>query len=192
MREALSFLVAVYVWWFAFSSPVDFWYRIYFAGAVLLSIALSEDMVLRYFEPSIRDGVIGIISGVIFYLLVVLSIRLLPLSPLISGVEVLESFRDLAPAYVYAPVTLAVAVVEELFWRGFMLLRLYRKIGNLGIPLAILLYAMGHVSTGMTVLLVGALVAGIYWTLLLLWRRNLLTPVISHLTWDALLLVWGV
>lgn len=192
-REFASFLLATYVWWFAFSGQVNFWYGIFFAASVLLALSLTDIETLESMEPSWTDILIGAVSGFLMYLLFLYAARVVHFAfPfLYMEVESIESLRMLAPAYIYVPVTLTVSVSEEFFWRGYILRRFHRRMGASGFLLSILLYSLAHVPTGKASLMMAAAGAGTVWSFLFIWRRNLIVPLVSHVVWDAFLLMGG-
>jgi hypothetical protein len=77
---------------------------------------------------------------------------------------------------------------EEIFWRGFLQDHLMKKWGNFqGFGLATLIYAGVHVFSFNPMLILAALVAGTFWGLLYLWKRDLLAQIISHSFWSAVI-----
>jgi membrane protease YdiL (CAAX protease family) len=75
---------------------------------------------------------------------------------------------------------------EELFWRGFLQEALMKRWGRWpGLLSAVALYGGVHVFS-MNIMLIGAAcVAGAFWSLLYLWRRNLTALIVSHSLWSA-------
>ena len=77
---------------------------------------------------------------------------------------------------------------EEIFWRGFLQDRLMRRWGNFsGYLITTIIYAGVHVFSWNLVLILAALVAGSFWGLLYLWKRDLLIQVTSHSFWSAVI-----
>ena len=77
---------------------------------------------------------------------------------------------------------------EEVFWRGFLQDRLMKKWGNSqGFLVATLIYAGVHVFSYNLMLILAALVAGTFWGLLYLWKRDLLVQITSHSVWSAVI-----
>jgi membrane protease YdiL (CAAX protease family) len=77
---------------------------------------------------------------------------------------------------------------EEIFWRGFLQDHLMKKCGNLGgFAVATLIYAGVHVFSYNLMLILAALVAGAFWGLLYLWKRDLLVQITSHSVWSAVI-----
>ena len=77
---------------------------------------------------------------------------------------------------------------EEIFWRGFLQEQMMKKWGDLrGVILATLVYAGVHVFSLNLMLILAALVAGAFWGLLYLWKRDLLVQITSHSFWSAVI-----
>ena len=77
---------------------------------------------------------------------------------------------------------------EEIFWRGFLQDRLMKKWGDLpGFAAATLVYTAVHVFSFNLMLVLAALVAGAFWGILYLWKRDLLIQITSHSFWSAVI-----
>jgi uncharacterized protein len=77
---------------------------------------------------------------------------------------------------------------EEIFWRGFFQDQLMNRWGSLpGFILTTLIYAGVHVFSYNLMLILAALVAGAFWGLLYLWKRELLVQITSHSFWSAVI-----
>jgi membrane protease YdiL (CAAX protease family) len=77
---------------------------------------------------------------------------------------------------------------EEIFWRGFLQDHLMKRWGGLqGFIAATLIYAGVHVFSYNLMLILAALVAGAFWGLLYLWKRDLLIQITSHSVWSAVI-----
>jgi hypothetical protein len=77
---------------------------------------------------------------------------------------------------------------EEIFWRGFLQERLMNRWGSVsGYLVTTFLYAGVHVFSWNFVLILAALVAGAFWGLLYLWKRDLLVQITSHSFWSAVI-----
>lgn len=77
---------------------------------------------------------------------------------------------------------------EEIFWRGFLQGRLMEKWGAFwGYAAAVLIYGGVHVFSRNPMLILAALVAGAFWGLQYVWRRDLLALIVSHSLWSAVI-----
>lgn len=74
---------------------------------------------------------------------------------------------------------------EELYWRGFIQDTMSRKYGSLkGYLFAAALYAGVHILTGNFMLVVAALVCGLFWGFIYKSKKSLWPVLISHAIWD--------
>ncbi len=77
---------------------------------------------------------------------------------------------------------------EEIFWRGFLQNRLMKRWGNSsGFLVATALYGGVHIFSGNLILILAAFVAGAFWGLLYLWKKDLLAQITSHSFWSAVI-----
>jgi CAAX protease family protein len=77
---------------------------------------------------------------------------------------------------------------EEIFWRGFLQDRLMEKWGKFsGVLVTTALYGGVHIFSGNLVLILAAMVAGAYWGILYLWKKDLLLQITSHAFWSAVI-----
>jgi hypothetical protein len=79
---------------------------------------------------------------------------------------------------------------EEFFWRGFLQRRWQKRLGLLsGWLLAAGFYALIHIGSGNLMLVLSALVCGLYWGALYTRFRSALLVAVSHTLWDLLIFV---
>ena len=79
---------------------------------------------------------------------------------------------------------------EELFWRGFLQRRWQKRVGPLsGWLLAAGFYALVHTGSGNPMLVVSALVCGLFWGALYVWFRSAILVAVSHTLWDLLIFI---
>jgi len=77
---------------------------------------------------------------------------------------------------------------EEVFWRGFLQDRLMERWGNFsGFLMTTALYGGVHIFSRNLILVLAALVAGAFWGLLYLWKKDLLIQITSHSFWSAVI-----
>lgn len=77
---------------------------------------------------------------------------------------------------------------EELFWRGFLQETLMERWGRWpGFLAATALYGGVHVFSMNLMLIGAACVAGAFWGLQYLWKRDLASLIISHSLWSAVI-----
>jgi hypothetical protein len=83
-----------------------------------------------------------------------------------------------------------VVIAEEIIWRGAVYRRLAERFpGWRAIVLASLCYTSSTLGLMNPMLVVAALMMGLAWTLLAARSGRLVAPLLSHLTWDLIVLV---
>ncbi len=74
---------------------------------------------------------------------------------------------------------------EELFWRAFLQRRLSGRFGEwIGFTVATALYTAVHLASSNLMLVLAAMVCGIFWGLLYLRFKSPLINMVSHTVWD--------
>lgn len=77
---------------------------------------------------------------------------------------------------------------EEVFWRGFLQGNLMKRFGPItGFLLTTLLYGGVHLFSLNLMLVLAAFVAGAFWGVLFLLKRDLLLLIISHSLWSSVI-----
>ena len=116
----------------------------------------------------------------------------LGLSPLLkSSLDSVYADKVSLPPWAISLLLVVIASGEEIFWRGFVQKRLMGSLGlGRGTLLGAILYTGVHLPTANPLLLVAALVCGLFWGFLYSWRgKNLAAPLLSHVLWDPLVFV---
>lgn len=195
MYTAFTLLVSTVLWYLMFViKPMNFWLEMSLSISLLVSMALYAKRNLLYFEKiSLRHIVIGIISAVglyfVFYFGNIIAGFLFPF----KDAQVLSVYSNRSqgnPFWIGLMLLFIIGPGEELFWRGFIQNTLSKKIGeNKGYVLATLLYAGVHITTGNVMLVVAALVCGIYWGWIYKKEKSLVPIIISHALWDLIIFI---
>lgn len=185
-----SLIIATLLWFVIFViKPFNFWVEMSLSILLLVTIALfSERNLISFRKIRLRHILIGIISAIILYFVFYAG-------NIISGY--LFPFKDTQIASVYSNKsqgnslligTLLLFVIgpgEEIYWRGFIQNTLTKEFGeNKGYIYATLLYAGVHIITFNFMLVIAALVCGIYWGWIYKKEKSLIPIIISHAIWD--------
>jgi membrane protease YdiL (CAAX protease family) len=166
-----------------------FWIRAALAGAAVAIYAVAvEPHVIGHLLTRPRwelDLALGVGSGVLLYAVFWIGEQLLVIAvpALANEVGDLYSVRGATrPGYV--PLVLAIAApAEELFFRGLVQQRA-------GFVIALAVYGAVHLWERKAILVIAALVGGLYWGALLSLTGGLVAPIASHLVWAMLIIVW--
>lgn len=146
-------------------------------------------------KPSFQATLLGIGWGLAFYagawaIDATLGTRFPPLT---SGLTVILQGAAGIPLGGQLLAITVISVGEELFWRRFLLDRLYH-FGIRSWPAALgvstLLYASVHAFSGNPWLAIAALGFGLGWGAIALRTHNSWVAIVSHVVYDALMFVW--
>lgn len=168
-----------------------FWYIFTATILFLVSIAILSERMDD--ELSILPYLLyGVLSGALLYSVFWIGyniMKLFDISPLVN--DVAKLYNIYAPQMIWQYVVLLFIIIpgEEIFWRGFIhkrISRLFHK--KWGIPLSAFMYTLPLIYSGNKALLVAGFVAGLFWGFLYEWKKSLPLVIISHLTFDLLLL----
>jgi membrane protease YdiL (CAAX protease family) len=160
------------------------------AGALLL--AVDGAALWPRLRPTAAQLLVGAVAGAVMagltHALYGPATRLVP-AVLPATARLYAAFRSLSPP-ASALVLLPVVTGEELVWRGLVHATLARRLGPLATVVAgALVYALAHGPVGSLLLVVTALACGLVWGGLRAATGGLVASLVSHLVWDATVLL---
>lgn len=160
-------------------------------GAAILVLDRAESRAILRPSPLLVlvGGAVGCAMAGATYLLYPLFTRAAPV--LTDDTAFLYSaFR--APSLAVASLALAPIVLgEELVWRSVVQGALVRRVGRWGgVASAAAAYALALAPLRSPVLVLAALACGLCWGTLRAATRSLVPPLVAHLVWDVLVLLW--
>ena len=194
IRGGYRFLIAAILWallvWleiFLFHL-VPFWLSLFIAAfslSLLACYARRELLFARF--PLRKSLLIGTLTAaslyIVFWFFERILVRFLPFT-LYQLESVYSLGTGLKPSFLGIPSLLAIAVGEELFWRGYVQEFLSRGVGPArGWWAATLLYSGVFIPSDNPLLFVSVLVAGLFWGYLYRVKRNLWLNIVSHAVW---------
>jgi uncharacterized protein len=174
--------------------PFDFWWWMSTNLAVLLAICFLTDRdYLILLKNDLNERIwwkigIGLLSAFLLYLLFFvgnyLSRKWFNFAG--SGIEGVYRFKgDASGIRIAMLMIILIGPGEELFWRGYLQRKLSLKTGKwAGFIIALLLYTGVHIFTGNIMLIMAALICGLFWGWLYLKYNSMVINVISHTIWD--------
>ncbi len=188
--------VAMFVVMFVFkkAGAFDFWYWMSANLALLLTLVFITDRsngseLKRDFgiAPG-RKILYGLLAAFGLFLLFYAGnylIRLI-IEQAGEGIQNVYAFKqDASPWRIALLMLLIIGPGEELFWRGYLQRHLAGRIGKVsGFLLAAFIYTAVHIATGNAVLVLAALVCGVFWGWLYMKYRSMLINIVSHTAWD--------
>ena len=181
---------------FAFQNlgPVDFWWWMSLNLIIMISLGLYIDKSYgKFISNDFSKGILkkifwGLVSAIIlyavFYLGNFLSRWMFNFAG--EGIQNVYDFKGGATPYrIGILMLLIIGPGEELFWRGFLQRNLEIKLGSLqGYLLGVVIYTSVHLFTGNIMLIVAALVAGLFWGWMFMRFKSILLNIVSHIIWD--------
>jgi uncharacterized protein len=186
----LSVLPAAVLWFLLFViKPLNFWLEMSLSIVLLSAIAVFLNKgKFQFGKISLRHILIGVLSAILLYLVFyagnIISGYILPF----KNVQVMSVYNNKAGVDLRLISFLLVLIIgpgEELYWRGFIQNTLSAKHGSRkGFLLGTALYAGVHILTGNFMLVVAALVCGLFWGFIYEKEKSLVPVIISHVIWD--------
>ncbi len=196
MKKLLISIFIAFCLWFVMFSPwtknyIHFWMVMSVSGAVLtfLSIVFYGSELKRHFRWSIKDLILGVVSAAVlwgvFWLGNFFSTLLFPFAE--GQIDTIYGMKTGFNYWIVGILLVClIGPAEEIFWRGYVQQRLSEKYsGIVSILIATVVYAFVHISSLNFMLIMAALVCGLFWALLYRYNQNLLTVMVSHALWDV-------
>lgn len=187
---AANVLIAAVVWYVIFVvKPMNFWLSMCIGVFLLTATAISVDRaVLKIGKPAFKHLVIGIFSAAVLYAVFYLGNYLSSIIILTKDAQIASVYMNKDGTKLYL-IAIALLIVigpgEELFWRGFIQKSLAEKYGAKSIVITAALYTIVHIVTWNYMLVMAALVCGLFWGTLYHKVKNLYPVIISHALWDV-------
>lgn len=185
-------LIASICWALTFSSSfVNFWLKI--GLSVLIVTTYSLFFERPKISLSIKSIIWGFISASILYIIFLIGNRIS--SSIISGSEAqIEDIylmgMETNKILVFLLLLFITGPGEEIFWRGFLQKHMMQRFGSLiGFIITTLIYSGVHIFSMNLILIFASLVAGAFWGILYMWKKDLLIQIISHSLWSATIFV---
>ena len=184
----IGIILAALGWYCAFGIKEGiFWYKLAFAIIIVTLYALLFLKIpLKITYKSVFEG---LLSAFILYMIFYIGNMLAP-----HIVD--ESHRQVGIIYqlgdgsnrlfVFLLLFFITSPGEEIFWRAFLQRGFSEKFGVLqGFILVSIIYASVHIFSGNLMLILAAFVAGIYWGLQYLLRKDIVANIVSHAFFSA-------
>ena len=186
----LSVLIAAVLWFLLFViKPLNFWLEMSLSIVLLSAAAVFlNKSKFQFGKIRLRHILIGVFSAVLLYFVFfagnIITGYILPF----KNVQVMSVYNNKAGMDLRLISILLVFIIgpgEELYWRGFIQNTLSAKHSSLkGCLLGTALYAGVHILTGNFMLVVAALVCGLFWGFIYEKEKSLVPVIISHVIWD--------
>jgi len=181
--------------------PLDFWWWMGLNIMLVAGVGFAADkdyaarLRLDLRTEAVRKAALGLASAVGLYGLFaagrLAALKIFPFAA--SGIDSVYGLKTGAGiARIAILLGLLIGPGEEIVWRGFLQENLGRRLGRAwGFVLTALPYALVHIASGNTILVLAAAVCGLFWgCLYAIWRSPVLNAV-SHTAWAlAVFVLW--
>jgi membrane protease YdiL (CAAX protease family) len=172
----------------------DFWWWMSCNLVVLISISLFLDSSYRFFlRADFSSGIsrkilFGLASSIILYFFFFIGNKLsrLMFDFAGDGISNVYAFKgDAEGIRIGLLMLLIIGPGEEFFWRGFLQRNFQDRLGKWrGFVIATIIYTGVHLLTGNVMLILAALIAGLFWGWMYLKYNSMVMNIISHTVWD--------
>lgn len=195
MKKVIISIVVAAVLWFVMFSPwtghcVNFWITMSCSAAILCVISWLVNRNLgKLFHFSLKDVFIGILSAallwVVFFLGEYFSTMIFDFAR--TQVDSIYSLKDGENSLMLTlMLLLLVGPAEEIFWRGVIQHSFAAKYGECkALVMTTIVYSLVHIWSFNFMLVMAAMVCGIFWGILYQYNKNITTNIISHAIWDV-------
>lgn len=180
--------------------PFDFWWWMSVSLVILITTGVFFDRDFRaVIRTALRDRTAfkigwGMAAALALYVMFaignMLSRHIFDFAG--GNINAVYGFRGEASSL---RIALLMAIVigpgEELFWRFFLQRRLADRFGPwIGFAAATSLYAAVHIASGNLMLVLAALVCGLFWGFIAMRFRSPLINMVSHTVWDIAVFIF--
>lgn len=188
------------VFWFIMFSPwtapyVNFWHGMLLATSTLTAYTLFQQRkkLKEVYHFEVKWILIGIIAAIALYLVFwagnFFSNLLFNFAkPQISSIY---NTKEQANAwFIGISLLLLIGPSEEIFWRGYAQAQLAERFGEIrGMIINTLIYALVHIWSFNFMLVMAALVCGVFWGMMKLRFKSIMPAIISHAIWDLTIFI---
>lgn len=195
-KRLIIAIVTAFVLWFVMFAPItatkfDFWITMPISAALLtiLSFLFAKLLIIGNIHFSWKDIALGVVSAAVlwgvFWLGNYFSNLLFDFAQgqVASVYDIKNGENQL---FISLALLLLIGPAEEIFWHGFVQNELSKKIPSPWvIVITALIYSAVHIPSLNFMLIMAALVCGLFWSALYYYNRNLLTVIVSHALWDV-------
>ena len=187
-------LIAAFLWFLMFSPWTsqffNFWIAMAISATILITISLTQrKSILDQFNFNWKAIGFGLLSAVVlwmvFYLNDFFSKMLFDFArPQVDSIYAMKEGQN--KILLILGLLFIIGPAEEIFWRGYVQDRLIGKYGEwTAFIITTLIYALVHIWSFNFMLVMAALICGIFWGLMYRYSKNLVPLVISHAVWDV-------
>jgi membrane protease YdiL (CAAX protease family) len=184
----IGIALATLGWYYAFGVEEGvFWYKLAFSIIVVSMYALIFMKVP--FKITAKSFFEGLISAFLLYFIFFLGNIIAPYIVNESHSQVSLIYQmggGSSKVFIFILLFFVTSPGEEIFWRAFLQGGFTEHIRAIPAFLLVsIIYACVHIFSGNLMLTLAAFVAGLYWGLQFLWRKDIVANIVSHAFFSA-------
>ena len=193
--SVVTVIIAVILWFAIFVLKLmNFWAETSLSILLLVAMAfIIKRDIFKIGKIKKRHVIVGVLSAIGLYILFYIGNIILGYILPFKDAQMLSVYGNKSGTNQYLIGFLLLFLIgpgEELYWRGFIQKTLSKKFGeNRGYIFATIMYAAVHIVTGNLMLIIAALVCGIFWGWIYKKEKSLVPIIISHAIWDLTIFV---
>lgn len=197
-KLTIPILVAATLWFLMFSIWTKHWFNFWVGISVsalilmVLAIVLKRD-ILKQFQWNWQTIGLGLLAAVVlwvvFYFGEFFSSLLFGFArEQVDGIYAMKENQN--KLWIALGLFFIMGPAEEIFWRGYVQQKFIDKYGEWkGLIFATLIYALVHIWSFNFMLVMSALVCGVFWGVMYRYNKNLVPLIISHAVWDVMVFI---
>jgi len=200
MKKLIPGIFLAFLFWFIMFSPwtsqlFNFWAVMLAATATLTiySLILGKNDLKVVYNFKMSFILVGIIAAVGLYLLFYIGNSISNLIFNFSKGQVENIYATKVQAsrlLIGLSLFLWIGPSEEIFWRGFVQQNFGKKFGQVkGFIITTAIYTLVHIWSFNFMLIMAALICGLFWGWMYLRFKSVIPGIISHALWDAVIFV---
>ncbi len=190
--------IAAFLWFIMFSPwtsiYINFWIVMAFSATILWTMsAVFDKQFTKQFSLTAKDVLIGVASAAVLYFIFVVGNYLSTqwfdfAGSQIDGIYGMKEGQNML--LVGTLLAILIGPAEEIFWRGYVQKKIGTKYGEwTAVLITVLIYTLVHIWSFNFMLIMAAMVCGIFWGVLYKYHKNIVTLIISHAVWDLTVFV---
>ncbi|HHT22611.1 MAG TPA: CPBP family intramembrane metalloprotease [Bacteroidales bacterium] len=197
-KLTIPILVAATLWFLMFSIWTKHWFNFWIGISIsalilmVLAIVLERD-ILKQFQWNWQSIGLGLLAAVVlwvvFYFGEFFSSLLFGFArEQVDGIYAMKENQN--KLWIALGLFFIMGPAEEIFWRGYVQQKFIDKYGEWkGLIFATLIYALVHIWSFNFMLVMSALVCGVFWGVMYRYNKNLVPLIISHAVWDVMVFI---
>ncbi|MBP1638149.1 MAG: amino terminal protease self-immunity [Bacteroidetes bacterium] len=191
-------LIAAFLWFLMFSPWTSHYFNFWIAMAIsasilmIMSFVLSKDLKSQFrFSP--KDVALGLGSAVVlwcvFYFGDFFSKLIFDFArPQVDSIYAMKEGQN--KLLLVLGLLFIIGPAEEIFWRGYVQHSLIGKFGEWkAMIITTMIYALVHIWSFNFMLVMAALICGLFWGLMYKYNKNLVPLIVSHAVWDVMVFI---